>query len=140
VADDIMKKGLALERYVAVPSFTVTNPFDAAALLERLKKHASVDLVKYKLIDPAFASQLEPWFTAAIDAARRNNSEGVRYQIKEIRRLIKQEQPGADKDDDDEKFEHEKDKKPGSRVDRLAARVLDFDLRYVEHRMKPKTP
>lgn len=137
VANDIMKKSQSLDRYVAVPTFTVPNPFNAATLLERLQKHAKVDLVRFRLIDSAFASQLDPAFIAAIDAARRSDINGARYQIKELRRALKQEHHDADKEHESDEIEDDDLPISPARIDKLAARVLDFNLKYVDQRLKP---
>jgi hypothetical protein len=134
--NEIRKKTSGVTRPAAVPMFFVATPFNAAALLERLQHHAKVDLVKFQLIDPAFAASFDPWFTAAIDAAKRGNPEGVRYQIKELRRLLKQEHHDADKEDESDETEDEQKNKPKARIDKLAARVLDFDLKYIDKRLK----
>jgi hypothetical protein len=62
----------------------------------------------------------------------------VRHQIKELRKLLKQEHADVDKDDEGDDFEDDKEKKPAGRIDRLATRVLDFDLKYVEKRLEEK--
>lgn len=133
---EIRKKHGGVTRPAAVPTFPVPNPFDAAILLEDLHKHAKVDLVKFKLIDPVYAAQLDPWFTAAIDAAKRGNADGLRHQIKELRRRLKREHPDVDGEDEGDEFGEKDEKKPNARIDRLAARVLDFDLKYIDKRVK----
>ena len=122
-------------RFVAVPRISVPEPFDAAVVLSGLQKHTKDDLVSMQLIEPAFVAQLDPWFASAIDAARRNNTEGLRHAIKELRRLLKQEHGDVDKDDDGDQDDN-KEKKVKSRIDKLAAKVLDFDFKYVEQRVK----
>lgn len=136
----IMRETSGVTRPVAVPTFSVPAPFDASILLSRLQKHTKVDLVAYKLIDPVLAAQLDPWFTAAIDSVKRSNAEGTHHAIKELRHLLKQECSDLDKegrwDDKGSRNDEGQEKQRQGRIDRLAARVLDFDLRYVESRIK----
>lgn len=122
-------------RLAVVPRISVPSPFDAATVLANIQKHLDTDLVNLKLADPALVAQLDPWFATAIDAARRNNVEGLRHALNELRRLLKQECPDMDKDDSD-RDDNDKGTKTPSRLDRLAARVLSFDLRFVENRLK----
>jgi hypothetical protein len=130
---EIMRKVHGVSRPVAVPTFAVPTPFDAAALLERLRKHANTDLVRYKLIDPVFASQLDLWFTGAIDAAKNNNTTALRNALQELRRLLKQE--CADVDQEGNETETDDKPIPPARIAKLAARVLNFDLKYVGSRI-----
>lgn len=139
----IQKKTAGVTRPAAIPMFSVPNPFDAPVLLAQLQRHAKADLVGLGLIDPAFAAQLDPWFIAAIEAGKRGDAEGLRRGIKELRKLLKQEYLDADKDEGDDEgdmgFKDDGDNKEEQtmrRIDKLAARVLDFDLKYVEKRTK----
>lgn len=134
--NEIEKKTNGILRPVAVPTFFIVKPFNAAKLLEYLQAHAKVDLVKFKLIDPALVTQLDPWFTAAIDAAKGGNTVAARYQIKELRRLLKQEHQDVDREDESDEIDDKDEKKAGTRIDKLAARVLDFDLKYIDTRLK----
>jgi len=121
-------------RFVAAPRIVVPSPFDTAVVLASIQQHIKTDMLSMQLVDAAFVIQLDPWFASAIDAAKRNNTEGLRHAIKEMRQLLKQEH--ADVDDDGDWEADDKEKKPKPRIDKLAARVLDFDLKYVEKRVK----
>lgn len=129
-------------RPAAVPLIPVPSPFDAAAVLTSLQKHVKEDLVGMTLIEPVLASRLDPLFAVAIDAAQRGNAEGTRKAIKDIRHLLKREHEDVDKNDDDEAEDDDQDDKKKNQhknkrlIDKLAAKVLDFDLRYVEKRVK----
>ena len=119
----------------------VLRPESAAGLpagprrrIAGIQQHIKTDMLSMQLVDAAFVSQLDPWFASAIDAAKRNNIEGLRHAIKELRRLLKQEHADADKDDDRDDDDKEKKVKP--RIDKLAARVLDFDFKYLEKRVQ----
>lgn len=121
-------------RYVAAPRIPNPNPYDAAAVLASIQQHIKTDVLSMQLVDAAFVALLDPWFASAIDAARRNNVKGLRHAIKELRRLLKQEYGDVDKEElDSDDVEDDKAKR---RVAKLAARVLDFDLKYVQERIK----
>lgn len=121
-------------RVVAAPRIAVPTPFDAAVVLAGIQQHIKTDMLSMQLVDAVFISQLDPWFASAIDVAKRNNNEGLRHAIKELRRLLKQEHADVDKDDDRDDDDKEKKVKP--RIDKLAARVLDFDFKYLEKRVQ----
>ncbi|MCR4346919.1 MAG: hypothetical protein NUV55_06930 [Sulfuricaulis sp.] len=124
-------------RPAAVPLIPVPNPFDAAAVLTSMQKHVNQDLVSMKLIDPAFASQLDRLFQTAIAAAKGSNTVALKGNLKDLRHMLKREHADVDKDDedgDDDAKDKEKDK--SRLIDKLAAKVLDFDLQYIEKRLK----
>jgi hypothetical protein len=122
-----------VSRFVAVPKIPVPTPFDAAMVLGGIQKHIKDDLLGMKLIDPVLASQLDRSLQAALDAAKINNTAAVRSNLKEARRLLKKEHEDVDSEDDkDDANETRK----SVLIDRLAAKVLDFDLKYVEKRLK----
>lgn len=127
-------------RYAAVPLIPVPTPFDATAVLTSLQKHVKEDLVGMALVDPILVSKLDPLFVSAIESAQRGNAEGTRKTIKDIRHLLKREHEDVDKDEDnedDDQDDKKKDKDKNKRlIDKLAAKVLDFDLKYVEKRVK----
>jgi len=125
-----------ITRPAAVPMIAVPNPFDAAVLLERIQTHMHTWL-GMQLLDSAFSSQLDRSFQSAISAYRLNQPQVGRKQIQTMRELIKKEQPDADREDDrngNVEGDH-KDKNQRALIDKLAARVLDFDLDYVMKRM-----
>lgn len=124
-------------RVVAVPRIAVPTPFDTAAVLAGIQQHIKTDMLSTQLVDVAFVSQLDPWFASAIDAAKRNNIQGLRHAIKELRRFLKQEYGDMDKEATDS--DEAEDDKAKRRITKLAARVLDFDLKYVEKRVSGKT-
>jgi hypothetical protein len=124
----------------AVPKIPVPDPFDAVAVLTSVQKHVKEDIVAMNLIDPAFAATLDRPLQAAIDAGKAGNTTGVKGNLKDFRRLLKREHEDVDKDEDwdkdddwgkeEEKENKEKDK-PKRPIDKLAARVLDFDAKYI---------
>jgi hypothetical protein len=117
----------------AVPRISVPAPYDAAVVLTNIQKHLDTDLVSLKLVDPALVAQMDPWFATAIDAAKRNNAEGLRNALQALRRLLKQE--CADVDQEGNEAENDDKPVPPARIAKLAARVLNFDLKYVGSRI-----
>jgi hypothetical protein len=125
-------------RPAAVPLIPVPNPFDAAAVLTSMQKHVNQDLVTMNLIDPAFASQLDRLFQTAIAAAKGGNAVALKGNLKDLRQMLKREHADVDKDNEDrnnndDDKNKEKDKSP--LIDKLAAKVLDFDLKYIQKRL-----
>lgn len=125
-------------RRAAVPQIIVPDPFDAAVVLTNLQRHIDQDLIKMKLIDSVLVTQLDRLFLAAIDAAKRNNISGLRNNLKDIRQVLKEEHEDIDKDEDEDKDENQKAK--SSAIDKLAAKVLDFDVKYVLKRIGDGEP
>lgn len=118
-------------RPVAVPLIPVSNPFDAAAVLTSLQKHVNQDMVSMNLIDPAFASQLDRLFQTAIAAAKGGNTVALKGNLKDLRQMLKREHADVDKEDDAKGKEKDK----SQLIDKLAAKVLDFDLKYILKRL-----
>ncbi len=123
-------------RNAAVPAIAVPNPFDPAVLLERIQTHVHTWIAR-KLLDPAFSAQLDRFFLAAATAYRSNQPEAARKPLQAMRESIHQEHTDSDKEDekDDKTDDHEKKKTQRVLIDKLAARILDFDLKYVMKRM-----
>ena len=125
-------------RHAAIPLIPVPNPFDAAAVLTSMQKHVNQDMVSMNLIDPAFAPQLDRLFQTAIAAAKGGNTVALKGNLKDLRQMLKREHADVDQEDDDwDKDGDRKDKeKDKSRlIDKLAAKVLDFDLKYIQKRL-----
>lgn len=121
-------------RHVTLPKIPVPSPFDAAAVLTSLRKHVKEDIVSMKLIEQDFAAKLDRGFGDAVEAASRGNTEGLRHELKALRHMLKG-YGEPEKDDDG----HEDGIKTGDwphPIAKLAARVLDFDLKYIEKRVK----
>ena len=119
-----------------VPTIAVSNPFDAAVLLERIQTqtHSWIDK---QLLDAAFSSQLDRSFQSAISACRLNQPRVGKQEIQTMRKLIEKEQPnmGRDEEHESDKNQEKNGDQKSALIDRLAARVLDFDLEYVTKRM-----
>ena len=125
-------------RFAAIPKIPVADPFDPAFVLTGIQKHLNQDLVSLNLVDPVFASQLNRGLQAAIDAAKLNNSEAVKGNLKDVRHLLKKEYGDADKGEGEADGGDDGDRRAhGARlIAPLAAQVLDFDVRYVEARVR----
>ena len=133
---DIFQQALEIQmhdfvsRNAAVPTIAVPMPFDAAILLDRIRTHVATWPGK-QLIDAAFAAQLDRYMVAAADAYRLNQPKAGKENIKAIRKLLEHEHKYLDHDDEDNDDTAEHKAATRLTIDRLAARVLDFDLRYV---------
>jgi hypothetical protein len=132
----LKKASEGVSRLAAVPRISVPSPYDDATVLTNIKKHLDTDLVSMKLVEPVLVSDLDRWLAAAIAAAKSGNSTALTADIKELRKLLKREHEDVDKENDgDGKDDDDKNKATKRQIDKLAARVLDFDLKYVERRV-----
>jgi len=86
-----------------------------------------------QLIDPALLGLIDRGLTQAIAAAQIGNTSSLLHEIKNLRQFLKQEHADVDKDDGDD---DDKEKRPKPRIDKLAVKVLDFNLKYIEKRTK----
>lgn len=130
-------------RTVALPKIPVPSPFNAAAVLTSLRKHVKNDLVKMQLIEPELANRLDQSFASAIEAASRGSSEGLLQELKALRHMLKgfgeteeDEHAAKKKDDSDDREDKVKTGDWPHPIAKLAVRVLDFDLKYIEKRVK----
>jgi hypothetical protein len=123
-------------RNAAVPTIAVPTPFDAAVTLERIQTQMHT-WIAMQLLAPAFSAQLDRSFQSAISAYRLNQPKVGKQQIEAMRALIKKEQPDLSRDEEHEsdKSQENNDDRKSALIARLAARVLDFDLKYVMKRM-----
>lgn len=135
--------------YAAVPRIPVPTPWDAGTVLANIRTHINTDMVSMQLIDLVFANELNRLFTAAIEAAKHNNDKGVKENLKDIRKALKKAHRDMDDEDnharkhrhrnndDSDDWEHTdpKQKPKPVFIDKLAARVLDFDVKYVLGRL-----
>jgi hypothetical protein len=123
-------------RNVAVPTIAVPIPFDPAMTLERIQMQMHTWISK-QLLDAAFSAQLDRSFESAISAYHLNQPGVGKQEIQTMRELINKEQPdlGSDEEHESEKNHEKSDDRKSALIDRLAARVLDFDLEYVTKRI-----
>lgn len=126
----------SVPRLAAIPRIPNPTPFNAVVVLGGIQKHVKDDMASMQLIDPALLALIDRGLTQAIAAAQGGNTPSLLHEIKSLRQLLKQEHADVDKDDDSDRDDDDKEKKTRFRIDRLAARVLDFDLKYVERRVQ----
>lgn len=134
---ELVTKKNFVTRPAAVPTITVPNPFNAAILLERIQTQMH-SWIAMQLLDATFSSQLDRYLTAAADAYRHNQPKAGKEHIQTLRKMLKKEHEDSDKDDEKEGDRNEgqnDNRNQRFQIDRLAARVLDFDLKYVLKRM-----
>ena len=135
---------------VAAPMVAVPNPFDAAELVDRIRAHVATwpnfktdgyngnvpPDKKIFLLDTAFAAKLDGYLSSAANAYRLNNPKAAKEHIHTLRKMLAKEHHHVDNDDADDEDTEEHKRATRRSIDRLAARVLDFDLRYVLKRME----
>lgn len=115
-------------RIAAVPKIPVPSPYD---VLTALRDHVKGEMVELKQIDPGFVTELLPWFDSAIAAANQGNTKALRHALKELDTRVVSSHKGLDQDSD--AFD-DTDWDAKRRLTKLAARVLHFDLKYIERR------
>jgi hypothetical protein len=124
-----------VSRNAAVPTIAVPTPFIASVLLGRIQSHVHTWIAS-GLLEASFSSQLDRYYQAAIDAYSHNQPKVAKEHIETLRKMLKREHEGIDRDEDEKADEKNDNKSAHSNIDRLAARVLDFDLKYVLKRME----
>lgn len=122
-------------RNAAIPAIAIPVPFDAAVLLDSIRAQIAIWPSK-QLLDPTFATQLDRYIVSSADAYRRNQTKAGKEHIKTLREMLKREHKNLDQDDDDGEDSDEHKAVTRLTIDRLAARVLDFDLKYVLNRIE----
>ena len=132
---EVLQKNDYVPRNAAVPTIAVPLPFDAAVLLDRIRDHVATWPGK-QLLDPALATQLDRYMVAAAEAYRLNNPKAGKDHIETLRKMLAKEHHHVDRDNEDDDDGEERKHASRFSIDRLAARVLDFDLRYVLKRME----
>jgi hypothetical protein len=132
---ELMKANESVRRFAAAPKIAVPDPFNAVTVLMGIQQHLRDDLSRYQLVDQVFASQLDRYLQAAIAAANQGNNAGVIANLKDLRQMLKKEHPDVDQDGYAES-DPDKVKNRQVLIDKLAARVLDFDFKYIEKRVK----
>ena len=139
VTDEVHKldKKNFVPQFAAVPKITVPDPYDGAAVIDALRAHITKDIVELEMIEPVLASEINRILQAAADAIRRNSIKAAREHLHDAFKLVQKAHPDLDKDDwDDEGDDQSKGKsKKVHPIDRLAARVIAFDIKYVEKRL-----
>ncbi len=154
---DRLEQSDYVQRSIAVPLIAVPTVFDPAIVVDRIRAHIATwpNFVttgyngnvppdkKIFLIDSALATHFDAEMLAVATAYRANQPQVARDHMEILLDMIRREHKDIDRDDDDEhdnkRAERDSDRKATTqpiRLDRLAARVLDFDLKYVLKRMK----
>ena len=134
-ASDISKQIQALYQNdfvtlpTAVPTIAVPAPFDPAVTLEHIQAHMHTWIAK-QLIDPAFSSQLDSHFQAAINTYR-NQGQAGNGQVGRMIALLVQQYEELERGDEELV---KKKSAVSAQIDKLAALVLYFDLKYVMQR------
>lgn len=132
-----LRKNNFISRPAAVPMIVVPAPFDSAILLDRIQLQIHT-WIGMQLLDATFSTQLDRYLTAAADAYRHNQPRAAKEHIQTLRKMLKKEHEDSDKDNEKEDEKHDGKKDDNAKripIDRLAARVLDFDLKYILRRM-----
>lgn len=134
---DIGKKVYELEthnyvpRHAAIPLIHLGTPFDVVETLSSMQAHIKKDLIQMRLVEPGFAAELDRLLQSAIDASKVGATKALAGKLKDFRQAIQKASPGVDVDEawmsDDGKGGN-----PNRLIDRLAARVLFFDIKYIE--------
>jgi hypothetical protein len=127
--DEVTRLGL-------VPVIAVPSPFNAATVLTDIQKHLNTDLLALQIVDSVFAAQLDSWLITGIDAAKLNNVAGLLNALTQARALLKAQYPDIDNTGNEAATD---DKMvPPKLIAKLAARTLNFDLKYVYAQVAPK--
>lgn len=130
---------------VLAPIILVPNPYNGAELARRLKAHVQTWLT-YGHINTDVLNRLNRQFDVLIPALEINNKQAVRAAVTAIRKECADRNPGLGDDkagDDDDGHDSEalprapaqRSAAPALALDRVAARALMFDLRYLVDRM-----
>lgn len=131
---------------VLAPIISVPDPYNGAELARRIKNHVQT-WVKYGHVNADVLVRLNRQFDVLVPALELNNKQGARAAMQAIRKELADRHPGLDDariEEDDDAFDapalirnHGREAAAGapSPVDRVAARALAFDLRYLLRRM-----
>jgi hypothetical protein len=129
---------------VLAPIIPVPNPYNGAELARRLKAHVQTWLT-YGHINADVLTRLNRQFDVLIPALEINNKQAARAAVTAIRKECTDSNSGLGDDkagDDDEHDSEALPRTPAQRgaapalaLDRVAARALMFDLRYLTDRM-----
>lgn len=130
---------------VLAPVIAIPNPYNGAELARRLKAHVQAWLT-YGHINADVLGRLNRQFDVLIPALEINNKQAARAAVVAIRKECADRNPGLGEDkageDDDDRDATPQSRTPAQRsaaptptLDRVAARALMFDLRYLMDRM-----
>lgn len=122
-------------RPTAVPRISIPIPFDASSVLIDLQNHVTNELRSMELVDPVFAAKLDSLLVSAIEASTRNDTKTLISHLKAIRLALKKEHGDADAEST-EGIVVEGRSEPTRSITQLAAKILDFDIKYIEKRVR----
>ncbi len=93
-----------------------------------------------KLLDATFSSQLDRSLTAAANAYRHNQNKAGKEHLQAVRLLLKKAYADLENEDivDEETRNNQGAQFKNGMIARLAARVLDFNVKYVLKRLDEK--
>ncbi|MBI3900393.1 MAG: hypothetical protein HY308_19220 [Gammaproteobacteria bacterium] len=119
----------------AVPRITIPSSFDGAVVLDALRIHVTKDMVDMKVIESTLASQLDRLLQAAAEAIRHKSIKLARDHLHEAFVLMQKNYPDIEKEGWDDESNPQGNAKNVHAIDSLAARVIAFDVKYVEKRL-----
>jgi hypothetical protein len=128
-ANDLLEKDFVAV-IAAFPRIAVDNPFNGTNTLEALRSHITKEVLDLKLIDPTIAAQLDRLLEAASNAVRLDNNKAARAYLHDGFVLLMRSFPDINRGQLGEDGVEYEDAK------RLAARVIAFNLKYIEKRLK----
>lgn len=130
---------------VLAPIVPIPNPYSGAELARRIKAHVQTWLT-YGHINADVLSRLNRQFEVLIPALEINNKQAARAAVTAVRKECADRNSGLGDDkagDDDDHDSVALPRTPAQRnaaptvtIDRIAARALIFDLRYLMDRME----
>lgn len=121
-------------RHVAAPMFKVPEPFSASYLLSSIRGHVSDEIVPSGLISTAIASQVDRILQEAVSASAAGNIASLEASLREIRKIMRRAYPGVDSDDAGAPEVGAENR--NRQLELLVARVLIFDIGYIEDRIR----
>ena len=130
---------------VLAPVISIPEPYSGAELARRIRSHVQT-WVKYGHVNADVLVRLNRQFDVLIPALELNNKQGARAAVQAIRKELADRHPGLDDariEEDDDSFDAPALARSlgrevvaaASPVDRVAARALAFDLRYLLKRL-----
>lgn len=142
--DEIQERDYVLVPVLA-PLIPIPSPYNGPELARRLKTHVQTWL-KYGHINADVLARLNRQFDVLIPALEMNNKQAARAAVIAMRKECANRHPGltddkAGEDDDDREAEAiprtvaQRNAAAPITIDRVAARALMFDLRYLMERM-----
>jgi hypothetical protein len=133
---DTIEENDFVSRPAAVPRIRVTSSYYGASVLDTLRVHITKDIVEMKLVDPVLAAQIDRFLQAAADAVRRDSDKAAREHLHDAMKLLKKEHPDCDQENNDKNDISDDENNKTGAIHRLVARVIAFDIKYVEKRLK----